>query len=83
MAVELACPVTRQPLVPASAALVQKLSALAATKALRSECARLVGADFSAGWVAADGSRIWLIRQGLADFSPGAAVLLRPEDAAV
>ncbi len=82
MPVVLACPVTHLPLHAAPQPLVQKLLALAAAKALRSESARLLAADFAAAWVSADGSRAWLIRQGLADFSPGAAVLLLPEDVA-
>lgn len=81
MAVALACPLTQLPLLPAPEGLVQRLQALAAIKALRSESARLVPPDFSAAWLVADGSRVWLIRQGLADFSPGAAVLLGPGEA--
>lgn len=82
MPLVLACPVTHLALLPAPEALVQKLVALATIKALRSESARLVAADFAAAWLVEDGSRVWLIRQGWADFSPGAAVLLLPGEAA-
>lgn len=80
MPVVLACPVTRSPLRPAPELLVQKLLALAAQRALRTESARLVTADFTAAWLTADGHRAWLIRHGMADFSPGAAVLLQSGD---
>ncbi len=76
----LADPVTGAPLAPASAALLAHLQALAAIRALRHESAALVQEPFEAAWVAADHQRAWLIRGGVADFMPGAAVLLRPDD---
>lgn len=76
----LADPVTRAPLAQASAPLLAHLQALAAIRALRHESAALVQDPFDSAWVAADRQRAWLIRDGVADFMPGAAVLLRPDD---
>ncbi|MBM4342721.1 MAG: hypothetical protein FJ100_05030 [Deltaproteobacteria bacterium] len=73
-------PVTGVPLQPPSEALLARLQQLAADRALRRESTTLVGEPFEGAWIAADRQRAWLICQGVADFRPGAAVLLRPDD---
>ncbi len=76
----LADPVTGAGLSPASTVLVGHLQMLAVLRALRDESAQLVEAGFEGAWLAADRQRAWLVRAGVADFRPGAAVLLRADD---
>ncbi|MSQ81821.1 MAG: hypothetical protein EXR77_02760 [Myxococcales bacterium] len=68
------------PLMAADAALVTRLQGLAQIRALRNEHAALVDASFDGAWVAVDRKRAWLVTQGVADFMPGAAVLLLEGD---
>ena len=80
-AIALLCdPVTHAPLQPGPPHLLERLRHLTAQRALRQESAALVAADFDGVLVAADGRRAWLVRQGVTDFMPGAAVLLAPDD---
>lgn len=76
----LCCPVSQLPLCEASPELVAFLLGLASQRALRNEAAHLIAADFGGAWVSADLRRAWLVKGGLPDFMPGAAVLLRKTD---
>lgn len=78
----LACPVSHLPLHAAAPALVEHLRTLTRQRALRNEYAQVIAEDFSDAWVGADGQRAWLVREGLADFRPGQAVLLAAGEAA-
>lgn len=76
----LCCPVSQQPLRVAPPALVVALQALVRQRALRNEAAQLIDTPFDGAWVTADHARAWLVRDGCADFMPGSAVLLHPDD---
>ena len=76
----LRCPESGVRLSIASEALTAHLLQLAKTKALRNSAAALVANDFEGGLVTANRARIWLTRSGVADFRPGTAVLLLPDD---
>ncbi len=72
----LACPVTQQPLTALPDNVLAELQQLAQIRALRNENAGLVASGFDGALQTADGTRAYLVYDGVVDLRPGAGVLL-------
>lgn len=74
----LACPVTHQPLRPASAQLVAELNAEIARLALRDATATLIKVPLTGGLLRDDGLLLYPVRNGVAALFAGAGIAVRP-----
>lgn len=78
-----ACPEDHQPLTIAPTALVARLNALVADRALRDLSGNLIDTPMDAALVRADGQRLYMVQEGLAVLLLEQGVALDEQDRAL